>query len=89
MRLWTRKKKENKAMHKRFKHTVHREVCKALIKAIKSRKPNEYDTQTSQEIIKAYFYDAEKGIRQGLCFCPDDAALIHIFETEIEKLKGL
>lgn len=75
--------------HKRFKHLLHREICKALIKAIKARKPNDYDDQKTHEIIKAYFHDAAKRIPLSLSFCPDDAGLIEIFQIEIDNLKGL
>jgi len=75
-------------MQKKFRNDIHREICRALIRAIKRRKPNDYDDQASHEIIKAYFHDAEKGIKHGLCFCPDNAGLIEIFENEIKSLKG-
>ena len=71
-----------------FKYELHIEVCKAIIKAVKKRKPNEYDNKKTYQIIKDYFYGANKGAVIGFCFCPDDEEIIRMMDDNIKYSKN-
>lgn len=71
-----------------FKHELHHEVCKAVIKSIKKRKPDKYDDKKTYQIIKDYFHDMNNQIPMALCFCPDDSTLIEQIKGDIEGMKS-
>lgn len=71
-----------------FKHELHHEICKAMIKAIKKRKLDDYDDKKTYQIIKDYFHDMNNQISMALAFCPNDSALIEQIQGNIDDMKN-
>lgn len=67
---------------------LEREISKALIKCIKARKINDYDTEKSCVIIADFFKRANDGMRMNNAFNLTDSELLAEFENALEQAKG-